>query len=262
MYGMVSSQSHARSTSRRKIQQQPALVSNELLDNPEVPKTLYERLMSCMRQTWTGVKSSLDSDFDDMDNPVYRRPKGLDHLVSVTHFSRPELKRLYRAFKAEAPTGLITEETFRTMYSQFFPKGAANGSQYSRYVFNSLVQDQSGPLGFEDIVLVLSDLCRGSADKKLRWAFHIYDIDGDGVISRSELEDVALSINELTGETSTTQQPTDPIVHSSAVRLWVDRIFQKMDLNDDGVISQEEFLSVCLQDEDISRSLSIFNDVF
>lgn len=58
-----------------------------------------------------------------MDNPVYRRPKGLDHLVSVTHFSRQELKRLYRAFKAEAPTGLITEETFRTMYSQFFPKG-------------------------------------------------------------------------------------------------------------------------------------------
>ena len=58
-----------------------------------------------------------------MDNPVYRRPKGLDHLTTVTHFSRPELKRLYRAFKAEAPTGLITEETFRNMYSQFFPKG-------------------------------------------------------------------------------------------------------------------------------------------
>lgn len=71
-----------------------------------------------------------DSDFDDMDNPVYRRPKGLDHLVSVTHFSRPELKRLYRAFKAEAPTGLITEETFRTMYSQFFPKGGAPNNSF------------------------------------------------------------------------------------------------------------------------------------
>ena len=78
----------------------------------------------------------------------------------------------------------------------------------------------------QDIVLVLSDLCRGSADKKLRWAFHIYDIDGDGVISRSELEDVALSINELTGESSGPPQPTDPLVNSSAVRLWVDRIFQ------------------------------------
>jgi len=226
---------------------------------------VFSNIWTMVRETVQPKKeaqetSANNTDFDDMDNPVYRRPKGLDHLTTVTHFSRPELKRLYRAFKAEAPTGLITEETFRNMYSQFFPKGAANGSQYPRYVFNSLVQDQSGALGFEDIVLVLSDLCRGSADKKLRWAFHIYDIDGDGVISRSELEDVALSINELTGETGT---PTaDPVVHSSAVRLWVDRIFQKMDLNDDGVISQEEFLSVCLQDEDISRSLAIFNDVF
>ena len=58
-----------------------------------------------------------------MDNPVYRRPKSLDHLVAATHFSRAEIKRLYRDFKAECPTGLIKEETFRTMYTQFFPKG-------------------------------------------------------------------------------------------------------------------------------------------
>ena len=85
----------------------------------------------------------------------------------------------------------------------------------------------------QEIVLVLSDLCRGPADKKLRWAFHIYDIDGDGVISRSELEEVALSINELTGEPS--NPVGDPLVASSStcssVRLWVDRIFQVHNTN-------------------------------
>lgn len=124
---------------------------------------------------YAGLVTSVptDSEFDDLDSPAYRRPKSLDHLVSVTHFSRLELKRLYRAFKAECPTGLIREETFRAMYSQFFPKGGiyiftylhdspilphpifelgfllANGSQYPHYVFNSLSHDQSGVLGFE-----------------------------------------------------------------------------------------------------------------
>ena len=73
----------------------------------------------------------------------------------------------------------------------------------------------------QELVLALSDLCRGPTDKKLLWAFHIYDVDGDGVISRTELEDVALSINELTGDSS-----ADPLVTASAVRLLVDRIFQ------------------------------------
>ncbi len=71
------------------------------------------------------LPSNQDSEFDDMENPIYRRPKSLDHLVAVTHFSRTELKKLYRDFKAECPTGLIKEETFRTMYTQFFPKGGS-----------------------------------------------------------------------------------------------------------------------------------------
>lgn len=66
----------------------------------------------------------VELEFDDLDSPTYRRPtKSLDHLVAITHFSRLEIKRLYRAFKAECPTGLIREDTFRAMYSQFFPKG-------------------------------------------------------------------------------------------------------------------------------------------
>jgi len=35
-----------------------------------------------------------------------------------------------------------------------------------------------------------------------------------------------------------------------------------MDLNDDGSISFEEFLTVCLQDDEIRRSLTIFADVY
>ena len=38
-------------------------------------------------------------------------------------FSIVEMKRIYRGFKTECPTGLITEEAFHGIYSRFFPQG-------------------------------------------------------------------------------------------------------------------------------------------
>ena len=41
-------------------------------------------------------------------------------------FSKPEMKRLYRVFKSECPTGMITEDIFHSIFSKFFPLGAEN----------------------------------------------------------------------------------------------------------------------------------------
>ena len=38
-------------------------------------------------------------------------------------FTVSEMKRIYRGFKTECPTGLITEEAFQGIYSRFFPHG-------------------------------------------------------------------------------------------------------------------------------------------
>ena len=38
------------------------------------------------------------------------------------------MKRLYRIFKSECPSGLITEEVFHNIFSKFFPLGAESYS--------------------------------------------------------------------------------------------------------------------------------------
>ena len=35
----------------------------------------------------------------------------------------------------------------------------------------------------------------GTQEEKLEWTFHLYDLDGDGVITREEMEDVAMSVS-------------------------------------------------------------------
>lgn len=45
----------------------------------------------------------------------------------------------------------------------------------------------------------LSILSRGSAEEKLRWTFSLYDINGDGFITRDEMTDIVTAIYELVG---------------------------------------------------------------
>lgn len=47
----------------------------------------------------------------------------------------------------ECPSGMVKEETFKMIYSQFFPRGA-DASQYAHFVFNTFDQDNTGAITF------------------------------------------------------------------------------------------------------------------
>jgi len=227
--------------------------------------------------------------YEDLDLPHRYRPENLQLLCDATGFSVVEMKRIYRGFKTECPTGLITEEAFHGIYSRFFPQGAhfiwrdanakvrssvkphnvkmskkerkevqnsqANISSYSHYVFSTLDHEDSGIITFEDFVIGLSILVRGTLEEKVRWMFTLYDQDRDGYISREEMEDVVGSVFDLMGRTS------DPILEEEVINERVDHLFERMDLNGDGVVSFDEFLETCMGDEHITRSIIQFSTV-
>ncbi|XP_046978155.1 Kv channel-interacting protein 4-like [Vanessa cardui] len=226
-------------------------------------RPLYRRLFHYFRTAWTGVKFALgltarseNSELEELGEQLPRyRPDSIAALRRATRFTEPELKRLYRGFKAECPTGVVKEETFKLIYSQFFPQGA-NTAQYAHYVFNTLDQDRSGLLSFEEFVTGLSILSRGTLEEKLRWTFSLYDINGDGYITKEEMTEIVNAIYDLMGKI------VEPMIDDEVVREKVERLFQKMDLNRDGVLTMDEFLDCCLRDEDITRSMGVFDSNF
>ncbi|XP_054729173.1 uncharacterized protein LOC129238163 [Anastrepha obliqua] len=192
------------------------------------------------------------SELEEFETPARYRPDSLSALSRTTRFTEDEIKRIYRGFKAECPTGVVKEDTFKLIYSQFFPQGA-NPTLYAHYVFNTLDQDHSGIISFEDFVQGLSILSRGSVEEKLRWTFSLYDINGDGFITREEMTDIVTAIYELMGRLP------DECPEEEKIKCKVDHIFQKMDKNGDGVVTLDEFLETCRSDEAISRSMSVFD---
>nr|XP_042900365.1 Kv channel-interacting protein 1 [Parasteatoda tepidariorum] len=197
----------------------------------------------------------LDSHLEDMDaDHSHYKPEAIDTLCQLTKFNKRELQLMYRGFKQECPNGMVKEETFKGIYAQYFPKGAET-AQYAHYVFNSFDHDNTGAITFTDFVIGLSVLARGSLQEKLRWAFSLYDINGDGYITKDEMSRIVQSIYELMGKA------VEPMIEDHTTRDHVDRVFQKLDLNKDGVVTIEEFLDSCQRDENITRNMQVFNTI-
>uniref|UniRef100_A0A182MRG9 Uncharacterized protein n=1 Tax=Anopheles culicifacies TaxID=139723 RepID=A0A182MRG9_9DIPT len=69
------------------------------------------------------VKFRNDCELEEIVSPPKYRPESIAALCEATRFTEAEIKRIYRGFKAECPAGIIREETFKFIYSQFFPQG-------------------------------------------------------------------------------------------------------------------------------------------
>ncbi|CAD7676601.1 unnamed protein product [Nyctereutes procyonoides] len=184
---------------------------------------------------------------------VRHQPEGLDQLQAQTKFTKKELQSLYRGFKNECPTGLVDEDTFKLIYSQFFPQGDA--TTYAHFLFNAFDADGNGAIHFEDFVVGLSILLRGTVHEKLKWAFNLYDINKDGYITKEEMLAIMKSIYDMMG------RHTYPILREDAPLEHVERFFQKMDRNQDGVVTIDEFLETCQKDENIMSSMQLFENV-
>ncbi|XP_064466128.1 Kv channel-interacting protein 4-like isoform X2 [Ornithodoros turicata] len=208
------------------------------------------------KSSYGSLFSSLgDSELDELEGPtVHYKPEAIETLCQLTKFNKRELQLMYRGFKQECPSGMVKEETFKIIYSQFFPRGA-DASQYAHFVFNTFDQDHTGAITFTDFVIGLSVLSRGSLQEKLRWTFNLYDINGDGYITKDELARIVKAVYDLMGKA------VEPMVEENTTREHVERVFQKLDLNKDGVVTIDEFMDSCTKDENISKSMSVLDTI-
>ncbi|KAK4471717.1 hypothetical protein MN116_005119 [Schistosoma mekongi] len=191
---------------------------------------------------------TMETDYEEPESHIVRhKPVGIKTLLRKTRFSRKELQIMYQGFKQECPAGTLNEDSFKDIYCKFFPQGDA--TVYAQLVFRSFDQEHNGTLTFEQYIQCLSCLMHGTQNDKLRWAFRLYDINGDGFVTKSEMLKVVNAIYDLLGRN------TEPPINESTTVNHVERVFQRLDLNQDGVISYEEFLQACTYDPTVCDAL-------
>ncbi|XP_072857188.1 Kv channel-interacting protein 4 isoform X1 [Pogona vitticeps] len=221
---------------------------------PGIFTKICRNCCSITRMIFRAHGSSRDSVEDEMEMATIRhRPEALELLEAQSKFTKKELQILYRGFKNECPSGVVNEETFKEIYSQFFPQG--DSTMYAHFLFHAFDTDHNGCVSFEDFVMGLSILLRGTVQEKLNWAFNLYDINKDGYVTKEEMLDIMKAIYDMMGKC------TYPVLKEDAPRQHVETFFQKMDKNKDGVVTIDEFIESCQKDENIMRSMHLFENV-
>ncbi|XP_063308513.1 calaxin [Pelobates fuscus] len=155
---------------------------------------------------------------------------------SVKHFNKNEMENLIRLYysivgrpvDANARGG-VDRNTFRNILHNTF--GMTDDMIMDR-VFRGFDKDNDSYINVTEWIEGLAVFLRGTLDEKIKYCFGVYDLNGDGYISREEMFHML--------KNSLLKQPTeeDP---DEGIKDLVEITLKKMDYDHDSKLSYTDF---------------------
>ena len=177
--------------------------------------------------------------------PVLRE-EDVAALTKSSGLDEAQVKESFEAFLEEHPNGKLKQKDFREMMVKAVPKKDAK--KMEKHLFRMYDSDSDGFIDFTEFMLVFHIMSEGAPEEVLTKIFHVFDVNGDGVISVKEMNKL---IKDMYGLLKT----EDPNI--AAKNLIAKTAFAEMDKNEDGKVSKEEFVKACMGQEEISKMLTL-----
>ena len=162
-------------------------------------------------------------------NPVIAqrnaRKNALDDFARENNFKPESIKKAFKRFQAidKDHSGMID-------YTEFCEILQIDPSPQVEKLFQLFDQDKSGQIDVREFMIGLSNFTGAGKEEKLKFAFMIFDEDGNGVITKQELIKI-LKANHMAGS-------------DKEVSRKAETIMAQADKDGDGVVSFDEFVIV------------------
>ncbi|KAM7433841.1 Transcription elongation factorSPT6 [Porites harrisoni] len=158
-------------------------------------------------------------------------------LASVTHLQEidvMELEKRYWTLKSGTKTGKFDLETFTPLVSPPIPKCLCPG------LFKAFDENCDGHIDFRELACGISKCCRGSNAERQKFCFRVFDTDGDGFLSRSEIEVMCKALIDIRKENNVGEKDSSAIWDKD-VPLMANEILNDCNQEENGQISLEEY---------------------
>jgi Ca2+-binding EF-hand superfamily protein len=177
------------------------------------------------------------------------KPEMVAELKEMTQFSEKELQESYRRFLKNCPDGMLTVDRFKKLYGKVSTDGDA--SIFAEQVFRTFDSNGDGKVDFREMICALYIITHQSVEsaQKLRWAFSMYDIDGNGYIEREEVLEIMRAFYKMMGSDIIRAEEEE------TPEKKAEDIFRQLDGNMDGKISLSEFIEGVKSDHTIVKLL-------
>ena len=152
-------------------------------------------------------------------------------ISQKTYFSLDEVQKLYLSYQRISQS---KTEDQKIDVNEFASILGIPTIGFAHRIFAAFDSKPDQSLDFEEYCLGLSAIsARSKLEEKAKFCFNVYDIDGNGTISRDELREVLnLSLNSNSCVQLSPQQ----------LERIINNTIKEMDKNGDGEINFEEFL--------------------
>jgi serine/threonine-protein phosphatase 2B regulatory subunit len=153
------------------------------------------------------------------------RKNALDEFAKENSIKPESIKKAYKRFQATDK-----DKSGQIDYTEFCEILQIDPAPQVEKLFQMFDKDRSGQIDVREFMIGLSNFTGAGKDDKLKFAFMVFDEDGNGVITKQELLKILKANHMATNE--------------SEVARKAETIMSQADKDGDGVVSFDEFVVV------------------
>ncbi|ORX49428.1 EF-hand [Hesseltinella vesiculosa] len=120
---------------------------------------------------------------------------------------------------------------FEQTVKKCVPSVSSSDEVFLKRLYCSFDVDDNNAIDFEQFVDGLSVFMKGTPEEKLELSFKLYDVKHTGYLTRPDLERVMIQLAGFGSDEDKTNE----------IKLMVNRLFEDLDVDDDGRLSFEEY---------------------
>ena len=182
--------------------------------------------------------------------------------VRDSGWTEKDIEDLQNVFMSDYPEGVVTLDEFLRDWSNAIPKTTPD---FLQHIFRSFDSNRDGQLDFPEFVTALAVMRHGGDRQKEAWIFRLFDVNGDGVITREEMIEIARVVGPLHRQNSkplatSGRRPsvaTVPARRESLFRHCALAVFDDLDADGNGTVTKREFVCALKDDPLLLNHLAL-----